>query len=270
MPKPETLVKSFCASVIDPKIKAGGLSFTVPATGVVLFYAGPSPDAITAVREKRKDPSFSPEPNWKIAAQEAKRLGANRIDDTGIFPYMMSMALEKDLKLFTGSAFSMAMIKFVWDYVSEIFSKTTPFREAATIVCGADAFSSFRSQEMLGMLDNPSLDSVNKRDAALFRDFRKLGAKEVFVLSCATYLMELRAYIKASNDNAAKALYKNERDFFLAWRGEEKAAFRAKSKRTRLSFKKARKEVLANHKSGASRPLPPSAPAIPALASKAP
>jgi hypothetical protein len=254
------LAAIFCKKIIDLKIHAGGFAFKKPVLGCVLFYAGPDEAIVKIVRLNRNDPSFSPIPNWKLASNEATRLHANRLDDTPLFSYLRSTDFIKDAVKIVGRRFAALIEKPVWDYVSDKFSRTTPFKEAVTLACGAHEKSSFRAKELFGMLDNPHLEIVNKRDAAMFRDFRKLGAKEVFALSCATYLLDLRTHARASNDNEVKALYKNERDFFLAWRNGEKAAFRAKSKTARLAFKKARKEILTKHAASATRPLSPSVP----------
>ncbi len=198
---------SFCRIVIDAKIAAGELFFS-KASDVVLFYAGPEKEFVTHVRAKRKDPSFSPLLNWKLAAAEATRIGAGRIDDTKLSGYLMSPDFETELTGFVGDFFFKEAKKYVWDYVSERFAQT-PVRKASTLVCGAGEESSFRVKELLGMLENPALEVVNERPVKLFQDFRALGTNEVFRLACMTKLIELRARAKASNDNDDKALYEN-------------------------------------------------------------
>lgn len=236
---------SFCRIVIDAKIAAGELFFS-KASDVVLFYAGPEKEFVTHVRAKRKDPSFSPLLNWKLAAAEATRIGAGRIDDTKLSGYLMSPDFETELTGFVGDFFFKEAKKYVWDYVSERFAQT-PVRKASTLVCGAGEESSFRVKELLGMLENPALEVVNERPVKLFQDFRALGANEVFRLACMTKLIELRARAKASNDNDDKALYENQRDFFLAWREGEKAAFKTLPKAKRLAFRKERGGILSRH-----------------------
>jgi len=237
---------SFCRIVIDAKIAAGAL--LVPkAKGLVLFYAGPEKEIVIRIRIKRKDPAFSPLPNWNLAAAEATRLDANRIDETPLFKYLWSSVFEADLISTVGNSHFSQAKKYIWDYVSDRFSRETPFQAAATLICGASEKSSMRVKEILGMLANPNLRVVNKRDTKLFRDFRRLGKKEVFRLACMTNLLELRAHAKASNDNNAKELYKNQRDYFLAWRETERALFNARPQATRQWVKTNRKRVLANH-----------------------
>ena len=159
---------SFCRIVIDAKIAAGAL-FVPKAKGFVLFYAGPEKEFVAHVRIKRKDPAFSPLPNWNLAAAEATRLDANRIDETPLFKYLWSSDFEADLISTVGNSYFKQANKYVWDYVSDRFSRETPFQEAATLICGAGEKSSIRVKEILGMLANPNLQVVNKRDAKLLR-----------------------------------------------------------------------------------------------------
>lgn len=243
------LVATFCKTVIDGKIAANGFALPGGANAVVLFYAGPAPKVIAGVRLKRKDPTYSPKPNWRLAADEALKLKASRIDDTSLFSYLQSFAFVEDLgKLVDKASFDEAK-KMVWDYVSLRFSQTGPFVAASTLVCGADQNSSFRVSELLGMLENPKLESINNRPTPFFQAFVPLGANEVFRLACMTKLIELRARSKASNDNDDKAFYKDQRDNFLAWRVDEKAVFKKLPKAERLAFRRERRALLANAKS---------------------
>jgi hypothetical protein len=247
MSETESLVAAFCKTVIDSKIAADSFAFPDKTTKTVLFYAGPEPKIVDGVKLKRKDPAFSPKKNWELAAREAVRLKASRIDDTSLFAYLRSFAFIEDLGALVDKASFDEAKKMVWDYVSLKFSQTGNFVAASTLICGADKKSSFRAAELMGMLENPAIEIVNERPVKLFQDFRALGANEVFRLACMTKLIELRARAKASNDNDDKALYENQRDFFLAWREGEKAAFKTLPKAERLAFRKERGGILSRN-----------------------
>ncbi|MDE1900260.1 MAG: hypothetical protein KGI37_01275 [Alphaproteobacteria bacterium] len=248
----------FFQTVIQSKIDAGDLAFPDPATDFILFYAGPSKEILrrlnaTATAWGRIDET----PNWKTAANEAKRLGAGRLDDTNLFSYLMSAAFEADLAAAIGSTDIKDTKKQIWDSVSDKLAHTN-FREAATLVCGADEASSFVQKEMLGMLDGTHLEILNKRPANLFRDFKALGADEVQRLMSATYLLELKAYAKANKDVEAVKFYKRQRAFFLAWRVDKRTALKAQPQDARMAFRQTRKEILVRHNGSAKQaPNPP-------------
>lgn len=265
-------VEEFCQTVIQDKIDAGGFDFKKPATDIVLFYAGATEEIIAASRKKHPSiPESEHIPNYKAAASDADRLKAMRIDDTHLFDYLMSDEFKKDFAAATGLAGRALKeaIGWVWDDTSDKFSHRG-FREAATLVCGASDKSSFVLKELFGMLDGDHLEVLNKRPAALFREFRSLGKDETWRLMCMTYLMALKAdAIKFEDgkpqikDADALKLYRRQRSYFYEWRAGKRADFAAQPKSVKAGFKKARATIL-------SRFNGTSAPGMPANSNVAP
>lgn len=237
----------FCRTVLDKRIADGGLLFPdKPAK--ILFYAGPSDEVLKKIPGAKTHWGRKiHQLHWKVAADEATRLGAHRLDEVSIFSYLRSALFEEELKGFLGKKASLQDIddatKLIWDETSDKLAHTD-FEEAATFVCGADENSSFCLKEMFGMLDGTHLKVLNKRPADLFRGLRKLGKDEVQRVMSMTYLFDLRAHAMATKDPKDLAFYKRERLYFLKWRLDKKAAFKAKPKAERLAFRKTRGEIL--------------------------
>ncbi len=237
---------AFCETVIQKRIDDDGFVYTVPFLNTILFYAGPSEHVLDMIQEREGSVSDDKYPaNWSIAAEEATRLKANRIDDTKIFVFLISDELKALLieRGFLSEIEVNLVSKYIWDYVSYKFSRTS-FKKAAMLVCGASKESSFYVAEMLGILDNPCVEVINEKPADLFRAFRELGKDEINRLMAMTCLLEMRKHAGASNDNEAWDNYKRQRKYFILYRQEEKRAFAKQPKDVKKDFRQTRKEIL--------------------------
>lgn len=254
----KVIARAFCERELKPRIDNRGLNAGLNnKKRIQLFYAGPSKDTkVKLYGEKRKIKL-----NWELAAKLARRLNAGRIDDTETFAYLRSDAFNTDFNRLPGvnklgDKEREAAIQQIWYFASARFA-CTDFEEAATLACGAGAKSSFRKREMRNMLKGKHLKIVNKRPVGLFRDFEKLGGKELFRLESITILLMLRDHAQKTGTKTAWAEYKRQRKFHLEFTHEFAAAFRKLPIRMQASIRQKRKEILAKY-----NPQPSSSVAI--------
>jgi len=253
---------------IAPMIAAGGLLCGKKHAEFILFYSGPQKKVRQKIIAKENSWSKKTYPfNWQIAGEEAKRLGAKRIDNASVFTYLMSDELNEELKSLINSKLSLKRKheikdetkKYLWDYVSDKFSRT-PFKKAATLVCAAAPDSSFYAKEIDGILDNESLEIINERPAALFRAFRALGKAEVNRIMCVTALVEMRQYAQNNNDPQAWENYKRQRKYFVIAQAKENKKIKALPPKKRAKYAEIKRSIIKEFKNP-SRSTKSNAPA---------
>ncbi len=240
------IAKNFCRTVIQPKLDKGGFAGAASEACAVLFYSGPSDELLESIllKEGPKNAHLYI-PNWQVAGKEAERLNATRLDNTKIFSFLFSQAftsLVNKLPLSTTKE-SDEVVKYVWDYVSDKFSRT-PFKKAATLVCGADKKSSFYAKEIDGILDNESVKIINERPADMFRAFRALGKAEVQRIMCVTALVEMRQHVQNNNAPQAWGNYKRQRKYFVVAQAEENKKIKALPPKERAKYADTRRSIV--------------------------
>jgi hypothetical protein len=198
---------AFCASILQPEIdRLGGAAFA-SADGsakpdCAQLYSGPAWSIRKLVGTSAINPVRS--------VEQAKRMNAQRIDDTAIgqFLYSKQADMFREFTLYFGAGKDEEVdeaIRQVWTYASKAFVKSG-FKSAVTAVCGADPKGVFRAYELKTILNgkNILIKTINGKPLIHFRRvYRLAGRGEIgfyaaFMEVCKTELEDTHRAVAAA------------------------------------------------------------------------